>query len=63
MSSDNQRREIPQPLTIERLRQYKGLENVTDEEAEKIISQLNDLAVLFCEFNNQENSENYGKNE
>ncbi|MGB3946896.1 MAG: hypothetical protein WBM13_02820 [Bacteroidia bacterium] len=33
-------REIHTPLTKETLRNYKGLENITDKEAEKIICSL-----------------------
>jgi hypothetical protein len=35
-------------LTIEELRSYPGLENMTDEQANQIIGSLKELSILVC---------------
>jgi hypothetical protein len=37
-------------LTIEKLKKYKGFENVTDAEAEDIILNLRRFAMLLCRY-------------
>lgn len=36
-------------LTVEKLRMIKGYENVSDEQANKIVLSIKKLAVLLCE--------------
>ncbi len=36
-------------LTVEQLRMIKGYENVSDEQANKIVLSIKKLAVLLCE--------------
>ncbi len=49
-------------LTIERLRQFKGLENLTDEEAQESIEALEKLSVIMFELYQQEKAKKIGAN-
>jgi hypothetical protein len=42
-------RQKSQELTVEKLRTYPGLDNLTNEEAQEIIFSLNSFACLLCE--------------
>ena len=44
-----------QTLTIETLKQFEGLENLSDSEAEEVIISLNKLAEISINFFNQHN--------
>jgi hypothetical protein len=45
-------RKVP-PLTVERLRQFPGLETVSDKEAKEIINALEKLSlILYSHFKN-----------
>lgn len=37
-----------QDLTVEELRKYKGLENITDEQAEYVLKTLKEYSLLIC---------------
>lgn len=47
-SKEQQRRKGE--LTPEKLRTFKGLENVSDEEAEAIIFSVNELSVILYQY-------------
>jgi hypothetical protein len=50
-----------QPLTVQKLKNEFGFSDLTDEQAEVILTQLNELAqiVIDCKFNlNNPNNEN-----
>lgn len=40
----------PKKISVERLRQYKGLENISEEEASNIIESLYKLAIISYYF-------------
>ena len=42
--------QIPEELTIEKLRTYKGCEHFTDEEAQQILDTFDGLAQVAFEF-------------
>lgn len=44
-----------QTLTIETLKQFEGLENLSDSEAEEVLISLNKLAGISINFFNQRN--------
>lgn len=48
----------PQPLTTEKLRTFEGLENLTDEEATKILDTLTRLSILTYKFFNEHKEKN-----
>jgi hypothetical protein len=44
-----------EPLTVERLKNFKGMENLTDAEAEAIVLDIKILSGLLIEVLNEEN--------
>lgn len=40
----------PCSLTIEKLREFRGFENVSDEEAEKVIHSVKELSVILYQY-------------
>ncbi|HLZ15572.1 MAG TPA: hypothetical protein VKQ08_00940 [Cyclobacteriaceae bacterium] len=41
------KRKVSKPLSVERLRQFSGLETVSDEEAKEIIDSLDKLSLIL----------------
>lgn len=41
-------------LTVEKLREFKGFENVGDEEAQEIVASIQELSIILYEFINQD---------
>lgn len=50
--------EEPEELTIQKLRTYPGLENLSDEEAQERIFALKSLAAILFQFLNQRSQKN-----
>lgn len=44
--SNEKKNEIPEDLTIEKVKQFKGFENISDEEAENIAYSLKQFSLL-----------------